>query len=79
MRRPSVDRKAKAAGQLGAWSLGDVQNPKPQKHLERFACTKYKRHEHQWLNGAVNRVCSVCGLTEPKPEALAQIAAEGVK
>jgi hypothetical protein len=60
-------RKAKVAGELRAGSLGDLQAvrkpPKSKNGWFRFQLGT--RHEHMWLRGEVNRVCSLCGLTEP--------------
>ena len=59
-----ISRKAKLAGDLRAGSLGDLQ---PTKSLRNggFRFQQTTRHEHVWLQGEINRVCSLCGLTEP--------------
>lgn len=50
----------------GADSLAAVQPAKSDDWRDHFSCTPYKRHEHTWLFGTDNAVCSKCGLTVPK-------------
>ena len=59
-----ISRKVKVAGELRAGSLGDLQPPKSLRN-GGFRFQQETRHEHVWLHGQINRVCSLCGLTEP--------------
>ena len=59
-----VSRKLKVAGALRAGSLGDLQPPKSLRN-GGFRFQQETRHVHVWLLGEINRVCSLCGLTEP--------------
>ena len=61
-------RLAKTSGELAAGSLGDVAKPSSEDWRDHFQCTPSKRHEHIWLIGTQNAVCSVCGKTVPKHE-----------
>lgn len=61
-----ISKKLAAGGDFGANSLGSVQPEKKDGYLDRFSCTPRKAHQHAWLYGEVNKVCSVCGLTQLK-------------
>ena len=50
----------------GAGSLGAIQPGKSNDWRDHFTCTSRKRHQHSWLTGTDNAVCSRCGLTVPK-------------
>jgi hypothetical protein len=61
--RKFFTRREKVAGALRAGSLGDVVAPSSKDWRKHYACTPQARHEHQWLKGTQNAVCSVCGKT----------------
>jgi len=62
-----ISRKVKVAGELRAGTLGELQEsgraPKSRRN-GWFRFLPETRHEHAWLRGEINRVCSLCGLTE---------------
>lgn len=59
-------RMAKVAGELKAGSIGDIVKPSSNDWRDHFKCRPHARHEHVWLMGIQNAVCSVCGKTVPK-------------
>jgi hypothetical protein len=66
MGRIFKSRKACAARELVALSLGEIQKPTSRDWRKHYQCTPAKRHEHAWLLGTVNAVCTVCGKTVAK-------------
>jgi hypothetical protein len=60
-RAPAViTRKAKASGALAAYTLADLQSPKPK--LKDKLCRR-----HSWREARYSRHCTRCGLVEDKP------------
>jgi hypothetical protein len=57
---------AKTSGELAAGSLGEIVKPTSDDWRDHFKCTPAKRHEHSWLFGTQNAVCSICGKTVSK-------------
>ena len=70
-RPPRLNRKRFARGDLSANSLGSIQpQKKPPAYCRNghFQCLPRKHHEHTWLFGTDNAVCSLCGYTVPKAQ-----------
>jgi hypothetical protein len=73
-KRPKVQytKKAKRSGELAAGSLGDLQPEKKPPATFRngfFRWTPRKAHQHTWIYGTDNAVCTHCGHTIPKDQA----------
>jgi len=73
-KRPKAQytKKAKRSGELAAGSLGDLQpdkKPPADFHNGFFQYKPHKRHQHAWVYGTDNAVCTVCGHTVPKAQA----------
>lgn len=73
--RKFFTRREKVAGALAAGSIGDIVKPSSNDWRKHYQCTPHKRHEHSWLMGTQNAVCSICGKTVSKHELAANTAA----
>lgn len=60
----AITRLMKYSGELKALSLDDIRRDKKDG---KFDTLPQDCHEHAWISGTDNIVCTKCGWTERKP------------